>query len=151
MMSKNNRNNNHQKETTTTEEVEVNEEVVDKNEETVDEKEDNSSTEEKQIEDLKSNATKSSNTRIKEIDKEIEELTRKLNKTFSPIQQVTYDEQIRLLKAEKAKLMEKKLESTNRTLIGETMKDTSPTNNVIPAGRGIVLDSRGASLSMGTD
>ena len=39
----------------------------------------------------------------------------------------------------------------SKTLIGETMKDTSPTNNVIPAGRGIVLDSRGASLSMGTD
>lgn len=150
-MSKNNHNSNQQKETTTTEEQNVEEVVDDKKEEVSEEKVvvNTPKKEEKNIEDLKNSTNKAGNTRVKEIDEEIKVLKAKLNKTFSAIQQVTYDEKIKLLKAEKAKILEKKLDSTNVSIAGDTMKDTSPVNNVIPAGRGVVLDNRTTTLSIG--
>lgn len=122
-------------------ELEVKEEVEEKKEEikinVTSEKKEEKKTD---IKDLKPEVK--GNKRIEEIDKEIAVLQAKLNKCFSPITQVTLDEKIKLLKAEKNDILKKKMKIESVSVGGETIGDANIQNNVIPAGRGIVMDTR---------
>ena len=154
-MSKHNNNNKQNNNNNVTEEEEVVDELTleDKEETTekvkvnvnieppVEEKKEEVKEEKKpDIANLKPDNKKAS--RVEEIDKEIEDLMRQLDKCFSPVKQVTLDEQIKLLKQEKKSLLQKKMEVGSVKLGGETVKDANITNDVIPAGRGIVVDTR---------
>lgn len=151
-MSKNHNNNNNQKNNENEVTVEVNDTVEEKKEEIKihvndapkeEEKKEESKQEEKKVDikDLKPEVK--GNKRVEEIDEEIKVLQRKLDKCFSPINQVSLDEKIKLLKAERNDLLKKKMKVKSASVVGgETVKEANITNNVIPAGRGIVMDSR---------